>query len=244
MSWLSGAVGAIGNIAGGIFSASSARKAAADNRRWQEYMSNTAHQREVEDLRAAGLNPILSATGGQGASTPSGGVAHMPDMSSLGSDAMASWHSAKMAKLERDRIAKEVELARSQIRNDGRRVENETRQTDSNIDIAKLNYFLGRDVHQLTKDNILFQQNIASAQLADALLTGRAHRSMLGAQALNFVNMAGYHSAKAVSERYGHDRHKFDSEMHKSPFYLAPKAIGETLKALNPFISLFGLFRR
>lgn len=43
---------------------------AAMNNATQIDMANSAHQREVQDLRAAGLNPILSA-GGSGASTPS-----------------------------------------------------------------------------------------------------------------------------------------------------------------------------
>lgn len=43
---------------------------ARQNNATQIEMANTAHQREIRDLRAANLNPILSA-GGNGSSTPS-----------------------------------------------------------------------------------------------------------------------------------------------------------------------------
>lgn len=45
-------------------------KQADINRDFQAQMSATAHQREVQDLRAAGLSPVLSANAG--ASTPTG----------------------------------------------------------------------------------------------------------------------------------------------------------------------------
>ena len=51
------------------------KQEAAKNRNWQERMANSAHQREIADLKAAGLNPVLSVTGGNGAPTGSGSAA-------------------------------------------------------------------------------------------------------------------------------------------------------------------------
>ena len=82
-SWIkkeSGAGLTAAEIAANQFSADEAQK----QRDWEEWMSNTAYQRQVKDMQAAGVNPALAMSSSGGASTPSGSAATSVSPSAAG----------------------------------------------------------------------------------------------------------------------------------------------------------------
>lgn len=100
-------------FAGGERANEESAERALQQMQFQERMSNTAHQRQVADLRAAGLNPILSARYG-GASSPGGAMAPVVDSVAKGlSSAQAvRRHIADVNQVrQQTRVAKEEETA-------------------------------------------------------------------------------------------------------------------------------------
>ena len=115
---LGGALSAGGGIAGAALSAKAARQATDKQLSWERERAQNAHQWEVADLRAAGLNPILSANGG-GATT--GGIgAPIPDTSGITSagnamaDAMQAYADYKTKEATTAKTLQDVQTGKAQ----------------------------------------------------------------------------------------------------------------------------------
>lgn len=177
---------------------------AAKNRDWQKMMSDTAHQREVRDLIAAGLNPVLSVTGGSGAAVSSGATASTNSPSGAMGDIDRSSASALVSFLGG--------LLNQMTQLETARVSAESNQAIADKYTAMSKYTA--DLQAQTQLNTATISAMASRYAADAHLSG-AYASAAATKASAAIHAAAQKYGADLASMTQKDIAKFNADVNK-----------------------------
>jgi hypothetical protein len=154
-------IGAVGSLIGGQQRNSAADFQARQQMAFQREMSDTAYQRTMADMKAAGLNPMLASRVG-GASTPAGAMAQMSDVITPAVTAGTSAYSAAMGG---QKIEQDIELSKDQQEQVEAGVAKIKAETEN---LGSQNLVIQRTAH-----NLLAQGGLLTRQESNAETTGK-----------------------------------------------------------------------
>lgn len=167
-------------------------RAAANQRGWQEWMSDTAFQRAVRDMKAAGLNPaMMYMGGGGGASTPGGAMAQTPDLGGVVSSAMQA-----------SKLREELDILAEQKKNLVATGHNTAADTQKKQSEVELNNHIGDQIRADTKwkeaNSALAEASLPEARASAKFWEGQGGETMKTIQKiLEFIGLG----RKAVGAR-------------------------------------------
>jgi len=169
-------------LAGGIINSAVSMASANKQMRFQERMSSTAHQREVEDLRKAGLNPLLSLKSG-GASSPPGAKADVD----IGAD------KAVNSALQARSIESNIELQKAQANQANSAAAYSQAQTKQVTEMLP---------GQVQKVNAEVQSVLAGTEVSKSQVNEIAKRIEKASAEIKLINQqADTESARALKEK-------------------------------------------